>query len=85
MKKKGENDDYDILNEDRLDDWFDIIEKKIQDFITKSNKKLIFQLANLINKLGEYLKENQIKNIINFNEEYSDFIEQFCIFFLKKK
>ena len=84
-EKKGENNDYDILNEDRLDDWFDIIEKKIQDFITKSNKKLIFQLANLINKLGEYLKENQIKNIINFNEEYSDFIEQFCIFFFEKE
>ena len=84
-EKKGENDDYDILNEDRLDDWFDIIEKKIQDFINKSNKKLIFQLANLINKLGEYLKENQIKNIINFNEEYSDFIEQFCIFFFEKE
>ena len=84
-EKEGEKDDYDILNDDKLEDCFNIIEKKIQDFINKSNKKLIFQLGNLINKLGENLKENQIENIQNFNEVYTDFIVKFCIFFFEKE
>ena len=84
-KKEKEKTDYNILNEDKIKNCFDIIEKKIQEFLGKSNTKFIIRLASFFNDIGEILKKNQKENIKIFNEEYTDFIEKFCIFFFEKE
>ena len=50
-----------------------------------SNKKLIFKLADFLNNLGEFTKENQIKMNNNFNEEFTDMIEYYCVHFFEKE
>ena len=50
-----------------------------------NNKKLIFKLAKILNKLGEYEKEKQIEMNDNFNENFTDIFEIFCERFFEKE
>ena len=77
--------DKKILDEGDLNDIFNEIEKKLKDYLNCSNKKLIFKLADFLNNLGELTKENQIKMNSNFNEEFTDMIEYYCVLFFEKE
>ncbi len=77
--------DKKLLDEGDLNQLFNEIENKLKDSLYGSNKKLIFKLAEILNKLGETLKEQQIDMNLNFNEQFTDLIAYFCEMFFEKE
>ena len=74
-----------ILNDNKLIECFDTIEKKLIDLLNESNKKTIMKLADFLNQLGNYAKENEIEMTDNFNEKFTDIIEKYCVYFFGKE
>ena len=77
--------DKKILDEGDLNQLFNEIENKLKDNLYGSNKKLIFKLAQILNKVGETLKEQQIDMNLNFNEQFTDLIVYFCEIFFERE
>ena len=84
-KNDEKQNDKKILDEGDLNQLFNEIENKLKDSLYGSNKKLIFKLAEILNKLGETLKEQQIDMNTNFNEQFTDLIVDFCEIFFEKE
>ena len=87
-KKKDEIDDNikdQILNQNKLCQNIDSISKKINDILSKSNKKLIFQLAEFLNKLSDDARDNIEEDIDNFNIEFTNIIEEYCVLFFENE
>ena len=74
-----------ILNQNKLCQNIDSISKKINDILSKSNKKLIFQLAEFLNKLSDDARDNIGEDIDNFNIEFTNIIEEYCVLFFENE
>jgi GTPase Era involved in 16S rRNA processing len=79
------NQENDVLNDNKLIECFDTIEKKLIDLLNESNKIIIMKLADFLNQLGNYAKENEIDMTDNFNEKFTDIIEKYCVYFFEKE
>ena len=79
------NQENDVLNDNKLIECFDTIEKKLIDLLNESNKIIIMKLADFLNQLGNYAKENEIEMTDNFNEKFTDIIEKYCVYFFEKE
>ena len=64
---------------------YNLMPKEIQDILDKSNQKLIFQLANLLNKLADMAKLGQMEDIKDFDKEFTINIEKYCLMFFEKE
>ena len=73
-----------ILNKNKLCQNIDAISKKINDILNNSNKKLIFQLAQFLDKLSKNAFDN-IDHLDNFDIEFTNIIEEYCQMFFEKE
>ena len=64
---------------------YNLMPKEIQDILDKSNKKLIFQLATLLNKLADVARLGEMEDIKDFDKEFTINIEKYCIMFFEKE
>ena len=71
------------LDDNRLYENIESIISMTNNLLEKSNKKLILQLSNFLKNIAEFSKD--LDNFDNFNLEFINIIEEFCLMFFEKE
>ena len=79
------NEENQILNQEKVTQIIDPISKKVNNLLENSNKNLLFQIAKFLDKMANNARENQLENVKNFNLEFANIIENFCCMFFEKE
>ena len=88
QKDKNNDKENKILDNDKLNDCFDDIQKIIQDKLNKtneSNKKLILTLSYFLYKLAEEAKRDYLEVDDKFDIKFTNIIKEFCVEYFQKE
>ena len=88
QKDKNNEKENKILDNDKLNDCFDDIQKIIQDKLNKtneSNKKLILTLSYFLYKLAEEAKRDYLEVDDKFDIKFTNIIKEFCVEYFQKE